>query len=351
MAFDEMVLHCCPLFNLPPELRHRIFYLCLLPSSPSTPATIKTAARTYLSLQLTSRLVNTETHVLPFQNIPLALPCNFGTNATALLSSLRKMKQWQIHAIRAAEVSVLGSVYDAEEAGRVVRLLRDGVEDSRDRWNRIGLSPDVAIVFGEGGRWGEEQQGKEKEDGRIGSGSGSELRELSLTITARDVMAPMADSGVGMEKILDLEKSPFFVELTKSVAEGKFRMLRKVAVNVELGPSLKGAYPKEEVTDWEAKLWSKLNLARHDEGVGDSPGDGKRDSDTQHARMEVKVHAIFKPSPLTFAAEYFTALGGDGGWWVGNTSATMGLTGTASTTWGGVGVAMMSLSAPAGRPS
>ena len=347
------------LLNLPPELRHHIFYLSLLPSGASQPASIETASRTYLSLQLTSHLVSNETHLLPFQYLPLALPCNFRTNATALLQSLRKMTKQQVHAIRTAQVSVLGSGYDGEEAARVVRMLRYGTEDSRERWNGIGVSPDVAVVLGEGRWWGEEvkvEEVKEDDWGRNYCSSfdrGSGLRELSLTVTARDVVAPMADSAAGMAKMLELETSPFFVELAQGVADGKFQRLRRVNVNVELGPSLKGAYLEEDVWQWEHDLWSKLNLVSKHSGTASSNSDGKagQNDGALQARMGVKVQATFKSSPLTPAAACFTSLGGDESWWTGNTSATGGWSGTASATWGGAAVAMMSSSAPAGRPS
>ena len=245
------------------------------------------------------------------------------------------MTKQQVHTIRTAEVSVLGSVYDGEEAARVVRMLRYATEDSRDRWNGIGLSPDVAVVFGEGRWWSEEakvEEVKEDERGRNYYSSsfngGSGLRELSLTVTARDVVAPMADSAAGMAKMLELETSPFFVELAQGVADGKFQRLRRVNVNVELGPSLKGAYLKEDIWEWEHDLWSKLNLvSKHSATAGNSDGKGGQNDDALQARMGVKVQATFNPSPLTPAAEYVTTLGGDESWWTGNTSATGG--------WGG----------------
>ncbi len=235
---------------------------------------------------------------------------------------------------------MLGSVYEAEEAGRVVRALRDGTEDGRNRWNRTGLSSDIAVAVVEGGRWGERMEVNEHKGEYEEDESGSGLRELTLTITARDVLAPMTESAAGMERMLDLETSPFFIEVAKGLADGVFHRLRSVIVTVELGPSLKRAYLKEDVEEWEHKLWLKLNPVSL--GQTDSDGDGKggKIGEAQHSRMGVKVYTTFKPCPLTSGAEYFAALGGDEGWWIDSTSATSGWTGTSYTIWGGVGVAL-----------
>ena len=271
------------------------------------------------------------------------------------------MKEWQIKRVRKVEVGVLGSVYEVEEAGKVVRMLRNGREGAREERivEQCGVSPDVARMFmwrdvsaedcriyeGEdkkptnGGLEENVLYGREHEDA---SATGSRLRELTITITARDVMTPMADSRVGMEKMLDLETSPFFIELLRGLAEGLFRELRKVVVNVELGPSLKEAFSKEKVQEWKEGLWERLNLARESEGrsEGDCAGQEGGSTKKEAAKGKVKVEVAFNRSALTSASEYFAALGGDELWWGDSTNTSMGV----------MASVMLSLSAGAGRP-
>ena len=312
--------------SIPPEIRSRIFYFALSPDSVSTTATIKTSAFNYPSLQLTSRLIHNESQVVPFHSFPLALPAIFGSNASATLEALRRMKRWQIKSIRRVELSIIGSVYEGPEAGRVIRFLKDGNDDGKgtvdmacDKLANVGLSPDVAVCF-EKASTRVSAESHEDEANQLNIQEESELRELDIKITARDIMNPNAESAVGMEKMLDLESSALFKGLIDGVATDKFNSLRRISINVDLGASLKDQYGKEWAEEWKSQLQQKLN--------------------SRTIQLEVDAHHM--PEKADTMQGYCKALGGDEDWWGSeydaiNAMMSMPLQQMVAVGWGRVG--------------
>jgi hypothetical protein len=243
---------CCNnssvLLKIPAEIRMKIFYVALLPISTHIEADIKTAAPTYSSLQLTCRSIREETSLLPFQNFPLDSPAHFGTNLSTTIASLRRMQPWQVQAIRRIDLSLMGSVFEIFEAGRVITALREG----------------------------------------------SDLQQLSIQLTARDVVMPMADAVTGMRKALDIDTSPVFTELIKN--RGALANLRRLNVLLQLGPNFKDDYDSKWAEAWQEDLQNKLNAAS---GV---------------TSVDVQVTVKRCPKLANIMQAYFTALADDFDW-------------------------------------
>jgi hypothetical protein len=243
---------CCEvsiaLLTLPTEIRMRIFYLALLPVSIHIEADIRTSAPTYSSLQLTCQSIREETRLLPFQKFPLDSPAHFGTNLSTTIASLRRMQPWQVKAIRRIDLSLMGSVFEIFEAGRVITSLCEG----------------------------------------------SDLQQLNIQLTARDVMMPMADSVTGMRKALDVDNSPVFTELIKN--RTSIANLRRLNVLLQLGPNFKDDYDNMWAEAWQGDLQKKLNAAS---GV---------------TLVDVQVSIKRCPKLASIMQAYFTALADDFDW-------------------------------------
>jgi hypothetical protein len=328
------------LLNLPPELRSRIFHFALLSFHPSTTPSLHACASTYLSLQLTSGAIRHETCLLPFRLLPVSEPAVFGSNISTTLRFLGKLRPWQVGAIRRVEISMLGSVFESIEARRVLKYLNVGGERVCVR-NWIG-SPDVAVsFFGDGCQEGDGNVQKKENEQQDTGMYASDLRELAITIISRDVMTPLADSAVGMEKMLDLDTSPVFGELVQLKHEGGWG-IREIAIGVELGPSLKGLYGGEWVKGWTDDLRTRLKAmdggsededeketehAAHSHHDSNANLDAEAHTQSTHHQIPVQhstktpvnLHITFTSSPETsaFMSAYFRALGGDEVGWFG----------------------------------
>ena len=296
------------LLTLPSELRHLIFNLSLLPS-PSTKPTIQTSSPTYLSLQLTCHHIKTETYLLPFHAFPLSIPVKSSSNVSSILQFLRRLQERQIWGTRYLDLEVLGIDFDAETAGKVFKWLKEGREGVYETWERRSLSREMVFTFanswGEGWEgelerrhWGLQKHEVGEKEGNLKGGIGSELREITITVTARHVAVSSAESAVGIRQMLDLETSLLFRELIDGVVCGGFGGLRKVVVELVLWGSLKGEYSTEFVEEWKWRLWGKLNTRAVDLRKVGCDARSKIDGDEafcEGRRREVDVAVVAKP--------------------------------------------------------
>jgi hypothetical protein len=192
--------------TLPPEIRNAIFQHALTPLARSDIRTIPC-----LNLLATSKQIYNETALLPFQFNAILLPTATDSNTTSTLRLLRQLSRKQLNAIRTLDLNLVGSTFDTIAAAKVMRYLRLG----SDEWD---LQLDLAA------RFLPEYEG--------------DLRDIRLTVSARDISVPFADSGTGLQKALDVESSTLCAWLMT------FPNVRSISIQVRM--SDEGNIPPEE---------------------------------------------------------------------------------------------------------
>jgi hypothetical protein len=130
--------------------------------------------------------------------------------------------------IQRVEISILGCSFDAGEGQKVLQFLMNV--------NESGVS----------------------------SAGGSELSEIEITITARDILTPAAQGVSIMPETLALDTSPIFSELISGVKSQKFRSLRKVTVKANLGLDAGNLSDPKWVAGWKDSLEEELNRDRNE---------------------------------------------------------------------------------------
>lgn len=182
--------------SLPPEIRSAIFAHALAPIRPGDIRTIPA-----LALLATSKQIYHETNLLPFQSNAISLPAITDSSTSATLKLLQRLSSRQLNAVRKLDLQLVGSTLDTMAAAKVLRWLRLG----NDQWD---LHLNSAARF-------------------LPPACG-DLRELTLTVSSRDIAVPLADCSTGLHKALEVESSPFFNWLAT------FDHLRKLNVQVRL---------------------------------------------------------------------------------------------------------------------
>jgi hypothetical protein len=226
---DQNPIGIIPILYLPLELQQLIYHSSLSWADNSKRSTLQTSGKTYLSLQLTCRLIQQETLELPFQLFPLSFPVDWGTNSYSMLHCCHLLQAWQLKMIRRAEIAILGCNFDAGEGRKVLQYLMNGNE---------GDFPSVGQ---------------------------SELSEIEITITARDVLTPAAEGVKGMAETLALDTSPVLSELINGVRSQKLKALRRVVVKANLGMDVGDQYDQDWVAQWKDSLVKKLNRDVHED--------------------------------------------------------------------------------------
>lgn len=280
------------LLTLPSELRIDILRLALHPLSTHVEPDIKTAASTYVALQLTCRSVREDTSLPPFRYLPLISPMDFGSDVSTTVDFLRSLRPWQISAIKTVNLCLMGSMYEIFEGGKAVAYLKN--EQDAINVATAGMSPDVICALADGLIEEElELDSQAHPEDVLQQSSG--LQELNIQITARDVVTPMADAVVGMRRSLDVDASPVFAELIKG--RTSLPNLRKLDVLLQLSPNFKDEYHESWALGWQADLQNKLNDV------------------SSLAAVQVNVTVKRCPKLVSVMQEYFTALAGDSDWW------------------------------------
>jgi hypothetical protein len=182
--------------TLPPEIRNVIFQHALTPLARSDIRTIPC-----LNLLATSKQIYNETALLPFQSNAISLPTVTDSNTTSTLRLLRQLSRKQLNAVRTIDLHLVGSTFDTIAAAKVMRFLRLG----SDEWD---LQLDLAA------RFLPEYEG--------------DLRDIRLTVSARDISVPFADSGTGLQKAVDAESSTLIAWLTT------FSSVRSMTIQVRM---------------------------------------------------------------------------------------------------------------------
>lgn len=170
------------LTSLPPEIRRAIFEHALRPTTDNDIRTVDC-----LNLLAASKQIYHETCLLPLQTNTIALPAITDSSTTATLKFLRRLSTGQLNAVRTLHLQFVGSTFDAVDAAKVLRRLRL-THDDCDTVLDSAAQPLPAYT--------------------------GDLRELTMTISSRDISIPLADCRVGLQKSLVVEKSPFFGWIT-----------------------------------------------------------------------------------------------------------------------------------------
>ncbi|ETN38588.1 uncharacterized protein HMPREF1541_06625 [Cyphellophora europaea CBS 101466] len=191
--------------QLPAEICSEIFAYALAPVKDSDIRTIPC-----LNLLAACKQIHNETCLLPFQSNTISLPAITDSSTSASLSLLQRLSARQLRAVRGLNLQVVGSVLDATAAAKVLRLLRLG----NDQWD---LTLDSAARF------------LPRYEG--------DLRELSITVSSRDIAVPLADGRTGLQKTLDPASSPLMSWLPA------FQTLRKLQLRVRVMSDQQ--FPKE----------------------------------------------------------------------------------------------------------
>lgn len=203
---------------LPPEIRNAIFEHALTPSRPGDIRTIGC-----LNLLATSKQVYEEATLLPFQSNTISLPAITDSSTAPTLRLLQRLSPRQLNAVRKLDLQVVGSTLDAAAGAKVLRLLRLGPQ---------GCDVDL-----------------ESANSFLPPSEG-DLRELTLTVSSRDIAVPLADCSTGLQKTLDVDSSSLLSWVTS------LDRLRKLNIRVRVLRDEQ--FPKDMREDLQATLDAKL---------------------------------------------------------------------------------------------
>lgn len=221
------------LTSLPPEIRGAIFEDTLRPSDCNDVRTTKG-----LNLLAISKQIYEETCLMPFQCNTIIVPpiCDSSTRATYEL--LRRMSYEQRNAIRKFDLRVTGSTLDVALAVKVLKYLRLGNSEA-ELDSEIGASALPSY--------------------------GGDLREVTMTVSARDIAVPLADCSVGLQQALDISCCPIFAWLRT------FSSLRSLRLQVRLNKSEQFSKEKQELLNeaMESSFDPAISVGIAIEVVGD----------------------------------------------------------------------------------
>jgi hypothetical protein len=183
------------LTTLPSEIRASIFDFALRSSDDQAFADAQE-----LGLLGTSKQIHHETHLLPFQINALVCPAITDSSTSATDKLLHRLSWQQRNAIRRIKLQVTGSTLDQTAAAKIFKYLRLGTCDG-DVDSGVGF---LALPSYNG-----------------------QLREVELTVSARDIAVPLADCRVGLQQALNI-CCPMFAWLQS------FPTLRNLKVHIRL---------------------------------------------------------------------------------------------------------------------
>ncbi len=200
------------------------------------------------------RQLHHETRLLPFQVNLVSAPAGMGSNTTATKEFLDRLKPFQRCAIRKLELHLLASVTEAWSLRSILRSIADDADPVEHR--RFISSRCV-------GRMDNTHTEKQQDTVPMGADAhgSSDLRELTIFITTRDLLLAHAESSIGMQHMLtvpsDLSARPItpFACTASWVTEGLVYLasLRRLTIVIEAS-----AYVASQVTAQEKEDFSKF---------------------------------------------------------------------------------------------
>lgn len=191
--FTEM--SALTLTTLPPEIRGSIFERALRSYDGEGLENIQG-----LGLLGASKQIHDETCLLPFQINTLSCPAITDSSTSATDQLLHRLSWQQRDAVRNLGLQVTGSTLDHSAAARLLKFLRLGNADGDVESGVAFLA--LPVYTGQ-------------------------LRNMKLTVSARDIAVPLADCSVGLRQTLDI-CCPMFAWIRS------FPTLRNLSLHIRL---------------------------------------------------------------------------------------------------------------------
>lgn len=202
---------------------------------------------------LLCRQLHYETRLLPFQVNLVRAPAVMGSNTTATKDFLERLKPFQRSAIRKLELHLLASVTEAWSLRSILRSIADvsdSVEHRRFLPERCTKNFDNSLT--------ERQQ----EGILVGASvhGNSDLRELTISMTTRDLLLAQGESLAGLLHILTVPSTTPFACAASWVTEGLsyLRSLRRLSIVIEASVSVASQVTAEERDQFSGFVQSVL---------------------------------------------------------------------------------------------
>ena len=205
--------------------------------------------------------------MMPLQVNWVQCPAVMGSNTASTKQFLQGLKPFQRRAIRKMEIRLLASVTEAWSLKSILRMIADVSEvDQRGDMVRSSCSGEVETSSSS------KHMGRDTGKGELCLADGSDLQELVISTTMRNLMLAQADSLVGLMHILSVPAEVFagpyipFACTAAWVTEGlvHLKRLRKLTIVLEISGSVASQLSIEDEVQFPRFVRSTLQWVEVD---------------------------------------------------------------------------------------